>query len=87
MNRLVMESQVTDDFFLRFNLVRFSRTCERWQQALVEPTDDNCREAVQWVAQLAASGNTCTLEALQVRVAGFCGRSHEQESRKIIILT
>lgn len=51
---------------IRFNLVQFSRSCERWQRALVDPTDDNCREAVQWVAQLTASGNTCTLEALQM---------------------
>ena len=52
--------------FYSFNLIRFSKDTEKWQPSLVEPTDSNCKDAAQWVSQLVANGNTCTLEALQV---------------------
>lgn len=51
---------------IRFNLVRFSKTCERWKPSLVEPSDDHCHDAIRWVAELVAHGNTCTLETLQM---------------------
>jgi hypothetical protein len=50
----------------RFNLIAFSRACVTWQSNLVDSTEENCHEAAQWISQLTADGNTCTLEALQV---------------------
>ena len=49
-----------------FNLVHFSKNCERWRPNLVEPTEENCHDAVHWVSTLVANGNTCTLQALEV---------------------
>ena len=51
----------------RFNLIQFSGACEMWETELVDPTEENCHRAVKWVSQLTANGNTCTLEALEVR--------------------
>jgi len=56
----------------RFNLIAFSRSCSSWKTGLVDPTEENCHDAAQWIAGLVADGNTCTLEALQVVVNWFC---------------
>jgi len=52
----------------RFNLIAFSRSCSSWKPGLVDPTEENCHDAAQWIACLVADGNTCTLEALQVHL-------------------
>ena len=52
----------------RFNMVGFSNKTESWQIGLMEPSEENCHDAVRWAAGLKAHGNTCTLEALQVRI-------------------
>ena len=51
----------------RFNLIRFSGSCSVWRDAVQPPTEANCHDAIRWVSHLVAGGNTCTLEALQVR--------------------
>lgn len=50
----------------RFNLIRFSGNCEKWCDNIQPATQENCHAAVKWVSTLKASGNTCTLEALQL---------------------
>jgi hypothetical protein len=50
----------------RFNLIRFSGNCEKWQENIQPATQENCHSAIKWASTLKASGNTCTLEALQV---------------------
>lgn len=52
----------------RFNLIRFSGDCEKWRQRLEPATQENCHSAVSWSSRFTASGNTCTLEALRVRL-------------------
>ena len=34
---------------------------------MIEPTEENCHKAIEWVSQLQANGNTCTLDALKVQ--------------------
>ncbi|ELU05822.1 hypothetical protein CAPTEDRAFT_167235 [Capitella teleta] len=53
-------------FKVKFNLVGFSKSCEQWQSCMVEPTEDNCHDAIKWLSLLIPNGNTCTLEALQM---------------------
>ncbi|KAL4240557.1 Von Willebrand factor A [Mactra antiquata] len=50
----------------RFNLIRFSGDCEKWQDQVQPSTQDNCHAAIKWASTLKACGNTCTLEALQL---------------------
>ncbi|XP_045213175.2 von Willebrand factor A domain-containing protein 3A-like isoform X3 [Mercenaria mercenaria] len=50
----------------RFNLIRFSGNCEKWQDNIQPATQENCHSAIKWASTLKASGNTCTLEALQL---------------------
>ncbi|XP_060556889.1 von Willebrand factor A domain-containing protein 3A-like [Ruditapes philippinarum] len=50
----------------RFNLIRFSGNCEKWQENIQPATQENCHSAIKWASTLKASGNTCTLEALQL---------------------
>ncbi|XP_052768708.1 von Willebrand factor A domain-containing protein 3A-like isoform X2 [Mya arenaria] len=50
----------------RFNLIRFSGNCEKWQDRIQPATQENCHAAIKWASTLKASGNTCTLEALQL---------------------
>ena len=54
--------------YLRFNLIRFSGNCEKWKEQIQPSTQDNCHAAVKWASTLKASGNTCTLEALKVKI-------------------
>ncbi|XP_076122786.1 von Willebrand factor A domain-containing protein 3A [Alosa pseudoharengus] len=51
---------------VRFTLLAFSGDVRPWRPELVEPTDEACGQAEQWLAQLTSHGGTCTLEALQV---------------------
>ncbi|XP_035826258.1 von Willebrand factor A domain-containing protein 3A isoform X2 [Aplysia californica] len=51
---------------IEFNFIRFSGNCTVWRDAIQSPTESNCHDAIRWVSQLMASGNTCTLEALQL---------------------
>ena len=51
-----------------FNLICFSKSCEKWQEECVASTEENCHNAVKWVSSLTSHGNTCTLEALQVSI-------------------
>ncbi|XP_054699454.1 von Willebrand factor A domain-containing protein 3A isoform X2 [Grus americana] len=50
---------------VRFNLLRFAENTDSWKEHLVEATDENCHDAVQWVSKFHAHGNTCILTALQ----------------------
>ncbi|WAQ95334.1 VWA3A-like protein [Mya arenaria] len=50
----------------KFNLIRFSGNCEKWQDRIQPATQENCHAAIKWASTLKASGNTCTLEALQL---------------------
>ncbi|KAH3861547.1 hypothetical protein DPMN_024479, partial [Dreissena polymorpha] len=50
----------------RFNLIRFSGNCEKWNERIQPATQENCHSAIKWASTLKASGNTCTLEALQL---------------------
>ena len=49
-----------------FNLIRFSDRCEKWREEIIESNEQNCHQAIAWLANLAAHGNTCTLDALRV---------------------
>ncbi|XP_033122246.1 von Willebrand factor A domain-containing protein 3A-like [Anneissia japonica] len=49
---------------ISFNIIRFSGDVESWRPQIVEPTNENCNDAVRWVSTLVTGGNTCTLEAL-----------------------
>lgn len=49
-----------------FNIIQFSGTCKKWRERIQPPTEENCHEAVRWTSGLVASGNTCTMEALQL---------------------
>ncbi|XP_051878461.1 von Willebrand factor A domain-containing protein 3A [Pristis pectinata] len=48
-----------------FNLLTFAEQVDSWRDGLVEATDATCHDAIQWVSNAIAHGNTCTLEALQ----------------------
>ncbi|KAL2100914.1 hypothetical protein ACEWY4_002675 [Coilia grayii] len=50
---------------VRFTLMAFSGDVRPWRPELVEPTEEACRQAVDWLSQLTCHGGTCTLEALQ----------------------
>ncbi|XP_038841640.1 von Willebrand factor A domain-containing protein 3A [Salvelinus namaycush] len=50
---------------VRFSLLAFSEGVKVWRLALQEPTEEACRDAVQWAYQLNTHGGTNTLEALQ----------------------
>ncbi|XP_068063029.1 von Willebrand factor A domain-containing protein 3A isoform X1 [Anomalospiza imberbis] len=50
---------------VRFNLLRFAENTESWKENLVEATDENCHDAVQWASTCHAHGNSCILAALQ----------------------
>nr|XP_046193037.1 von Willebrand factor A domain-containing protein 3A [Oncorhynchus gorbuscha] len=50
---------------VRFSLLAFSEGVKVWRPALQEPTEEACRDAVQWAYQLNTHGGTNTLEALQ----------------------
>ncbi|XP_041720237.2 von Willebrand factor A domain-containing protein 3A isoform X2 [Coregonus clupeaformis] len=50
---------------VRFSLLAFSEGVKVWHPALQEPTEEACRDAVQWAYQLNTHGGTNTLEALQ----------------------
>jgi len=56
----------------RFNLIAFSRSCSSWKTGVVDPMEENCHDAAQWITELVANGNTCTLEALTVLGILFC---------------
>ncbi|XP_071962568.1 von Willebrand factor A domain-containing protein 3A-like isoform X2 [Antedon mediterranea] len=49
---------------ISFNIIRFSADVEPWRPRVVEPTNENCHDAVRWLSTFVAGGNTCTLEAL-----------------------
>ncbi|XP_041363576.1 von Willebrand factor A domain-containing protein 3A-like [Gigantopelta aegis] len=51
---------------INFNLIRFSGACENWRSGIQPPTEENCHNAIAWSSKFVASGNTCTLEALQM---------------------
>ena len=57
--------------FPRFNIIQFSGSCKKWRDNIQEPTEENCHDAVRWTSSFVANGNTCTLEALQVRGRGL----------------
>ena len=42
-----------------FNLIRFSDRCEKWREEIIESNEQNCHQAIAWLANLAAHGNTC----------------------------
>nr|XP_033770680.1 von Willebrand factor A domain-containing protein 3A isoform X2 [Geotrypetes seraphini] len=48
-----------------FNLITFADTVETWRECLTEVSDDACHDAVQWVSNVQAHGNTCILKAVQ----------------------
>ncbi|XP_063074803.1 von Willebrand factor A domain-containing protein 3A [Engraulis encrasicolus] len=54
---------------VRFTLMAFSGDVRPWRAELVEPSEDSCRLAVDWLSQLTCHGGTCTLEALQAACA------------------
>ncbi|XP_077086806.1 von Willebrand factor A domain-containing protein 3A isoform X2 [Siphateles boraxobius] len=58
---------------VRFTLLAFSGGVCVWQPALVESSEDQCVEAVQWLSRLTPHGPSHTLQALQ---AG-CGLSDD----------
>ncbi|XP_013421396.1 von Willebrand factor A domain-containing protein 3A [Lingula anatina] len=62
----------------KFNLIRFSHTCEKWEEKMVDATESACHDAIRWVSKLVASGNTCTLDALD--------RAFEDEDLEAIYL-
>ena len=33
-----------------FNFIRFSDRCEKWREMIVEPTEENCHNAIAWLA-------------------------------------
>ena len=51
----------------RFNVIQFSGSCRKWRENIQAPSEENCHDAVRWTSNFVANGNTCTLEALQVR--------------------
>ncbi|KAI2644677.1 von Willebrand factor A domain-containing protein 3A [Labeo rohita] len=51
---------------VRFNMVAFSGEVRMWQPTLVQPTEELCVEAVQWLNQLSTHGASSTLQALQI---------------------
>ncbi|CAM4419861.1 unnamed protein product [Leuciscus chuanchicus] len=58
---------------VRFTMLAFSGGVCVWQPALVESSEDQCVEAVQWLSRLTSHGPSHTLQALQ---AG-CGLSDD----------
>ncbi|XP_030645527.1 von Willebrand factor A domain-containing protein 3A [Chanos chanos] len=55
---------------VRFSLVAFSGEIRVWRFTLTEASDEECRDAVQWLEQLTTHGATSTVEALQT-ACGF----------------
>ncbi|XP_051995866.1 LOW QUALITY PROTEIN: von Willebrand factor A domain-containing protein 3A [Xyrauchen texanus] len=50
---------------VRFNVLAFSGEVRMWQTALVQSSEDLCKDAVQWLNQLSTHGGSSTLQALQ----------------------
>ena len=50
----------------RFNLISFSSSVQQWQQQLVSLSKENIADAVQWLNEIKAEGNSYLLQALQV---------------------
>jgi len=48
-----------------FNLIQFSSEVVSWRTQLATPTEENCQDAIRWVKQMHAYGQTATLSALQ----------------------
>ena len=47
--------------------MKFSTEPELWRGTLVEPNDQVCKEAIDWIEKFEAYGGTCTIDALRVR--------------------
>ena len=64
-----LTSLIWDQFHahsIAFNLVSFSSEVRRWQPAAVDPSRQNCHDAVAWIEALRAEGGTQTLTALSM---------------------
>lgn len=75
---LLINVRLYDTVFLRtyfkfssFNLVQYSSNVSMWQKTLVEATEENCEQAIDWLQRLQSYGETATLEALQVWTSWF----------------
>ena len=49
--------------------MKFSTEPALWRRSLIEPDDQNCKEAIEWISEFEAYGGTCTIDALRV---SFC---------------
>ena len=46
--------------------MKFSTEPELWSSSLVEPDDQTCKQAIEWISEIEAYGGTCTIDALRV---------------------
>ena len=46
-------------------MIRFSSHCEKWRENIGPANEENCHRAIQWLTNLVAYGNTCTLDAIR----------------------
>jgi len=49
---------------IKFNLVQFASVVTKFRDSVVEPDYDTCLAAAEFIGNMMAGGNTCTLEAL-----------------------
>ena len=54
-------------FLPSFSMMKFSTEPELWNSSLVEPNEEKCKEAIEWISEFEAYGGTCTIDALRVR--------------------
>lgn len=47
-------------------MISFSAGCEKWRDHIQPASEENCHDAVRWASRFVATGNTCTLEAIEV---------------------
>lgn len=49
---------------IKFNIVQFASVVTKFKDSAVEPTYETCMGAAEFIGDMMAGGNTCTLEAL-----------------------
>ena len=82
-----LTSLIWDQFHahsVSFNLISFSADVRKWKPEVVDPSPQNCHDAIAWIETLKAEGGTPTLTALSMALP----KEGEKESvRGIYLLT
>jgi len=82
-----LTSLIWDQFHahsIAFNFISFSSDVRRWKPEVVQPSHQNCHDAIAWVEALRAEGGTPTLTALSMALPAVV---EERSGRGIYLVT